>query len=99
MSITCTSNHEGTGPYSVRVPDETLHSVAAYATYERSATRFDAENRRCKAQKQTFRGCEKRLNAKTSYAIPGRLAGHKGLGRLMDSAWIGFTALRERAFT
>ena len=75
------------------------HLIAAYAICTRATARFDAENLRCKAQRKLFRSCTGRSSVKTPYAGPGRFAGHKGLGRRMDSAWAGFTALRERAFT
>ena len=72
---------------------KTPHLIAAYACHTRATARFDCQNKHRKVQKQQFQRCMKRSNAKTSYAHSARLAGHKGLGRRMDSAWI----IEERA--
>ena len=92
-----TMSYPGTAHSSA--PEPASYLIAAYACCSRAIARFDGENRYFEAQKQPFRSCTGRSSVKTPYAGPGRFAGHKGLGRRMDSAWAGFTALRERAFT
>ena len=87
------------GVLNHRVDINTPHLIAAYAIPTRATARFDAENLRCKAQRKLFRSCTGSSSVKTPHASPGGLAGHKGLGSPMDSAWAGVYGFQESAFT
>lgn len=92
-----TMSYPGTAHSSA--PEPASYLIAAYACCSRAIARFDGENRYFEAQKQLFRSCTGRSSVKTPHASPGGLAGHKGLGSPMDSAWAGVYGFQESAFT
>jgi len=57
---------------------------ATHARYTGATGRFDCQNLRIQASKQVRK---RGLKAKAAHAYSMRLAGHKWLGRRMDSAW------------
>ena len=72
------------------------YSVANYAICAGFAARFKGKSWRCRRQKQHSQRCASRSTAKTSCAIPARLAGHKRLGRHVDIGLGRFSIKRSR---
>jgi len=70
--------------FGLQVREVATNLGAAHALYSGSTGRFDCQNLRIQAPKQD-RACS--VKSKKSLAYSMRLAGHKWLGKRMDSAW------------
>lgn len=66
------------------------HLIATHAFCLRATARFSCQSKRRQTQKQSFQTSQKCSSAKAAYARSMRLAGLKGLGRLMDRALADF---------
>ena len=64
-----------------------IYLIAYHARYSGVTDQFDCEGRALKVRKQCFQWPLDLSNIKTAHARSMRLAGHKGMGRRMDSAW------------